>query len=76
VVRGQKTFEEVHELSDHIEREIQERLPGAVVVIHLEPETARTRTTLEELAKGQTAAGRMEEPDATGIAERHRHEEG
>ena len=31
------TIAEVHDVSDKIEKEIQERLPGTEAVIHLEP---------------------------------------
>ena len=33
-----RTVTEVHETSDHIADEIHSRLPGSVVVIHVEPD--------------------------------------
>jgi cation diffusion facilitator family transporter len=44
-----KPFEEVHEIGDHIESEIQARLPGSIVVIHLEPDEGQEREPLEAL---------------------------
>lgn len=37
------TLEQAHELSESIEAAIRERLPGAVVTIHLEPDDGRPR---------------------------------
>lgn len=37
VIDSDKPFQEVHRIGDQIEHEIQARLPGAIVVIHLEP---------------------------------------
>jgi divalent metal cation (Fe/Co/Zn/Cd) transporter len=46
LVDPQLTIEESHEISESIEREIAEKLPGTVVVIHLEPDPIH-RATLE-----------------------------
>jgi divalent metal cation (Fe/Co/Zn/Cd) transporter len=32
-----RTIEDVHEIADHISDDIQQALPGSVVVIHTEP---------------------------------------
>jgi divalent metal cation (Fe/Co/Zn/Cd) transporter len=36
-----RTVHQVHEVSDHVSDEIHRRLPGSIVVIHVEPEDAR-----------------------------------
>jgi cation diffusion facilitator family transporter len=36
-----RTVHEVHEVSDHVSDEIHRRLPGSIVVIHVEPEDAQ-----------------------------------
>jgi cation diffusion facilitator family transporter len=41
-----RTVADVHEASDHIEADIQQRLPGTVVVIHPEPDEGQERTSL------------------------------
>jgi cation diffusion facilitator family transporter len=41
-----RTVSDVHEASDHIEADIQARLPGTVVVIHPEPDEGQERTAL------------------------------
>ena len=48
-----KSFEEAHLIGDHIEHEIQERYPGAIVVLHLEPDEGQERETIESLAAGE-----------------------
>lgn len=40
-----RTVTEVHETSDHIEDEIRARLPGSVVVIHVEPGDGQERVS-------------------------------
>ena len=41
------TVEEVHRVADNIEREIQEKLPGSIVVIHVEPDLGTDEETEE-----------------------------
>src|SRR3990172_7549310 len=47
VVDPQRTIEDVHATCDSIEHEIEARLPGAVVIIHTEPDDGRHRGPLE-----------------------------
>jgi divalent metal cation (Fe/Co/Zn/Cd) transporter len=47
IVDPQRTLEEVHAVSDEIERQIRERLPGSIVTTHLEPDDGRYRGPLE-----------------------------
>ena len=49
IVDAHRTVEEVHTVCDKIEDEIGERLPGAVVTIHLEPDDGRYRGPLERI---------------------------
>jgi cation diffusion facilitator family transporter len=42
-----RTIQEVHNLCDHIETDILEHLPGAVITIHTEPDDGRYRGPLE-----------------------------
>ncbi len=51
IVDPQRTVEEVHTVCDEIEREITERLPGAVVTIHMEPDDGRYRGPLERMLR-------------------------
>ncbi|MCH8813863.1 MAG: cation transporter [Chloroflexi bacterium] len=44
-----KSVEEAHHVADAIDHEIHTRLPGAVVVIHVEPDVGQEKRTLEEL---------------------------
>jgi divalent metal cation (Fe/Co/Zn/Cd) transporter len=39
----------VHNLCDHLEADIQERLPNAVITIHTEPDDGRYRGPLEDV---------------------------
>lgn len=41
VFEGSRTVEEVHDTSDAISDAIHERLPGSIVVIHVEPDTGQ-----------------------------------
>jgi len=41
VVDPRRSVQEVHDVCDHIEREVVRRLPGAVVTIHVEPADGR-----------------------------------
>ncbi len=49
LVDPQRTVEEVHALCDEIEGEISERLPGATVTIHAEPDDGRYRGPLDRI---------------------------
>lgn len=52
LVDPQRTLEDAHRLTENIERAIEERLPGTVVVIHLEPDDGRRyRGGFEELVR-------------------------
>jgi cation diffusion facilitator family transporter len=42
-----RTIQEVHDLCDHLEADIVERLPSAVITIHTEPDDGRYRGPLE-----------------------------
>ncbi len=44
-----RTIQEVHNLCDAIEADIAERLPGAIVTIHTEPDDGRYRGPMERL---------------------------
>jgi divalent metal cation (Fe/Co/Zn/Cd) transporter len=43
IVEASKSVKEMHQICDRIEREIVERLPGAEVTIHVEPDDGRYR---------------------------------
>ena len=49
ILDAQRTIEEAHNVCDEIEREIRERLPGAVITIHMEPDDGRYRGPLERM---------------------------
>lgn len=52
LVDPKRTVEDVHEIAESIERAIQERLPGTVVVIHPEPDDGRRyRGGFDELVR-------------------------
>jgi divalent metal cation (Fe/Co/Zn/Cd) transporter len=42
-----KTIQEVHNLCDHLEGDIMERLPSAVITMHTEPDDGRYRGPLD-----------------------------
>ena len=46
IFEADRTVVDVHDTSDHIEADIQTRLPGAEVVIHPEPDEGQERTPL------------------------------
>lgn len=48
IFEADRTVVDVHDASDHIEADIQARLPGAEVVIHPEPDEGQERTPLRE----------------------------
>lgn len=52
LVDPHSTIEEVHAVCDRIEREISERLPGATVTIHPEPDDGRYRGPLDRILQG------------------------
>ncbi len=52
LVDPQSTVKEVHAVCDRIEREISERLPGATVTIHTEPDDGRYRGPLDRILQG------------------------
>ncbi len=56
VVDPDQTVREVHTISDCMEREIQERLPGALVTIHMEPDDGRYLQPLDGLVQRQPPA--------------------
>jgi cation diffusion facilitator family transporter len=49
LVDAHRTVEEVHTVCDSIEHEIEERLPGTTVTIHMEPDDGRYRGPLERM---------------------------
>lgn len=51
IVDAQRTIEEVHRVCDEIEREIHERLPGATITIHMEPDDGRYKGPLERMVQ-------------------------
>jgi cation diffusion facilitator family transporter len=51
LVDSHLTVDQSHRISEAIEDEIESKLPGTVVVIHLEPDDGRHRGRLEELAR-------------------------
>ncbi len=50
IVDPKRSVEEIHTVCDGIERDIQERLPGAEVTIHVEPDDGRPRRPRELLS--------------------------
>jgi len=50
------TITDVHPISDGIEREIEERLPGTICVIHVEPDDGRHAEEFEALVRERTQA--------------------
>jgi cation diffusion facilitator family transporter len=54
LVDPHRTIEEVHAVCDRIEREISERLPGATVTIHPEPDDGRYRGPLNRILQGSS----------------------
>jgi cation diffusion facilitator family transporter len=49
IVDAQRTVEEAHTVCDDIEHEIEERLPGTTVTIHMEPDDGSYRGPLERM---------------------------
>ncbi len=50
------TVERAHHVADAIDHEIHTRLPGSIVVIHVEPDEGQEKQTLEELVEELTGA--------------------
>lgn len=50
------SVEQAHHVADAIDHEIHSRMPGSVVVIHVEPDVGQEKRTLEELVEDLTAA--------------------
>ena len=48
------TVEQVHPISESIEHEIEERLPGTIVVIHVEPDDGLHKEEFENLVHDRT----------------------
>jgi cation diffusion facilitator family transporter len=46
-----RTIQEVHDLSDQIEADIKERLPGAIITIHAEPDDGRYRGPVDRIER-------------------------
>jgi cation diffusion facilitator family transporter len=57
LVDAHRTVEDVHHIADSIEHEIEARLPGTVVVIHMEPDDGRHRGEFESLVQERTGRG-------------------
>ncbi len=51
------TVEQVHPISDGIEHEIEERLPGTIAVIHVEPDDGLHTEEFEALVRDRTGSG-------------------
>jgi divalent metal cation (Fe/Co/Zn/Cd) transporter len=61
VVDPKMTVEEVHRTCDLIEGDLQRRLPGSVVTIHVEPDDDRSRRPLRP-GGVRMGGGRREQP--------------
>jgi len=55
LVEAELTVEQVHPISDRIEHEIEERLPGTIVVIHVEPDDGLHAVEFEALVRDRNA---------------------
>jgi cation diffusion facilitator family transporter len=51
LVAADLTVEQVHPISDRIEHEIEERLPGTIAVIHVEPDDGMHKEEFESLVR-------------------------
>jgi cation diffusion facilitator family transporter len=51
LVAADLTVEQVHPISDRIEHEIEERLPGTIAVIHVEPDDGQHKEEFESLVR-------------------------
>jgi cation diffusion facilitator family transporter len=51
VFEPDRTVAQAHGICDSIERDIQERLPGTVVVLHFEPDRGQPREPIEDIAR-------------------------
>ena len=54
LVDANLTVEQVHPVSDQIEHEIEERLPGTIAVIHVEPDDGLHKEEFELLVRERT----------------------
>jgi cation diffusion facilitator family transporter len=54
LVDADLTVEQVHPVSDQIEHEIEERLPGTIAVIHVEPDDGLHQEEFESLVRERT----------------------
>lgn len=52
VFEADRTVAQAHHICDSIEREIQQCLPGTVVVLHFEPDEGQPREPIEDIARG------------------------
>jgi cation diffusion facilitator family transporter len=58
LVDADLTVEQVHPVSDQIEHEIEERLPGTIAVIHVEPDDGLHKEEFESLVRERTDSRR------------------
>jgi cation diffusion facilitator family transporter len=58
LVDADLTVEQVHPVSDQIEHEIEERLPGTIAVIHVEPDDGLHKEEFESLVREKTDSRR------------------
>ena len=54
MVDADLTVEQVHPISDGIEHEIEDRLPGTIAVIHVEPDDGLHKEEFEALVRART----------------------
>jgi cation diffusion facilitator family transporter len=54
LVEPDLTVEQVHPISDGIEHQIEERLPGTICVIHVEPDDGLHKEEFEKLVRART----------------------
>jgi len=54
LVLADLTVEQVHPISDRIEHQIEERLPGTIVVIHVEPDDGLHKDEFESLVRDRS----------------------
>ena len=56
LVAADLTVEQVHPISDRIEHEIEERLPGTIAVIHVEPDDGLHKDEFESLVRERSGS--------------------
>lgn len=54
LVEADLTVEQVHPISDRVEHEIEERLPGTIAVIHVEPDDGLHKEEFDSLVRERT----------------------